>query len=310
MLDKYKDEQAVAYKILNNALLNNKLSHAYLFDTNYCNDSYDFVLSFVKSIICLDVASSEEKENICKRIDDNNYLDVKVIEADGMWIKKEQMLNLQEEFTKKAFEGNKKIYIIKSADKMNAATANSILKFLEEPVDEIIAILVTDNINLILPTIMSRCQIIKLSGRSKVIDSLFTDFKIGTEDQKNIIKNVLDFAIFLENNGLNTIVYSKKVWHVYFKDRNYNILAVEILINLYYDIVRFKNGLNPIYFVDVTDSFSEIANSNTTNNLIRKIEVLDKIKNDLKYNLNVNLLIDRMIIEMCGDINENSRCKD
>lgn len=88
------------------------------------------------------------------------YVDVKVIKSDGMWIKKDQLLDLQSEFNNKAFEGNKKIYIIRSAEKMNVQTANSILKFLEEPVDDIIAILITDNINMLLPTIISRCQVI------------------------------------------------------------------------------------------------------------------------------------------------------
>lgn len=72
-------------------------------------------------------------------------------------------MDLQSEFSKKSIEGSKKVYIIKSADKMNIQTANSILKFLEEPIDEIIAILVVDNINLMLPTIISRCQVIKLN---------------------------------------------------------------------------------------------------------------------------------------------------
>jgi DNA polymerase III gamma/tau subunit len=55
---------------------------------------------------------------------------------------------------------------------MNIQTANSILKFLEEPIDEIIAILVVDNINLMLPTIISRCQVIKLNKKPLSLDSI------------------------------------------------------------------------------------------------------------------------------------------
>jgi DNA polymerase-3 subunit delta' len=136
MLELYKDGQPIFYNMVNNAIKNNKLSHAYIFDSNGNPDVMDIVLSFVKEIICMDITDDNNIKNICKRIDDGNYVDVKVIKSDGMWIKKDQLLDLQSEFNNKAFEGNKKIYIIRSAEKMNVQTANSILKFLEEPVDD------------------------------------------------------------------------------------------------------------------------------------------------------------------------------
>lgn len=75
--------------------------------------------------------------------------------------KKEQFISLQEEFMTKGIENQKRIYIIKQAIRMNSAAANSILKFLEEPQNNIMAILITDNIHQLLPTIISRCKNIK-----------------------------------------------------------------------------------------------------------------------------------------------------
>ena len=102
MLDIYKYEQPILYNILNNSIINNKLSHAYLFDSNGNSDVYDIVLSFTKMIITSNITNETEKNNICMRIDDENYVDVKVIEPDGMWIKKDQLLDLQSEFSKKS----------------------------------------------------------------------------------------------------------------------------------------------------------------------------------------------------------------
>ena len=175
MLEKYKDGQPIVYNILNNAIKNNKLSHAYLFDSNGNSDIMDIVLSFAKMIITSDVKNEEEKKLIYKRIDDDNYMDIKIIEPDGMWIKKNQLIDLQTEFSKKAIEGKKKIYIIKSSEKMNPQTANSLLKFLEEPVDDIIAILIVNNINTMLSTIISRCQLIKLK-KNKYVESSVDNF--------------------------------------------------------------------------------------------------------------------------------------
>ena len=74
MLDIYKYEQPILYNILNNSIINNKLSHAYLFDSNGNSDVYDIVLSFTKMIITSNITNETEKNNICMRIDDENYV--------------------------------------------------------------------------------------------------------------------------------------------------------------------------------------------------------------------------------------------
>ena len=83
MLELYKDGQPIFYNMVNNAIKNNKLSHAYIFDSNGNPDVMDIVLSFVKEIICMDINDDNDIKNICKRIDDGNYVDVKIIKPDG-----------------------------------------------------------------------------------------------------------------------------------------------------------------------------------------------------------------------------------
>ena len=319
MLDAYKDGQAVAYNIMMNAINNNKLSHAYLFDSNGNSDVMNIVLSFVKIIICMDKKSDEEILNICNRIDNGNYIDVKIIEPDGLWIKKEQLLDLQSEFSKSAIEGSKKIYIIKSADKMNIQTANSILKFLEEPVDDIIAILIVDNINLVIPTIISRCQIIKLNKKKYEESSLLnfsnlcnnTKYRCLSDDEKRqFIDDVINFIMMIENSGLDTLIYTKNIWHNKFKDRNDNIMAIELIINFYYDVMKFISNLKINFFKDKIEYIENVSKKNSLISVAKKIEILDEIKNNFKRNLNINLLIDKLIIDMCGDKNGNRWSKN
>lgn len=319
MLDAYKDGQAVAYNIMMNAINNNKLSHAYLFDSNGNSDVMNIVLSFVKIIICMDKKSDEEILNICDRIDNGNYIDVKIIEPDGIWIKKEQLLDLQSEFSKSAIEGSKKIYIIKSADKMNIQTANSILKFLEEPVDDIIAILIVDNINLVIPTIISRCQIIKLNKKKYEESSLLnfsnlcnnTKYRCLSDDEKRqFIDDVINFIMMIENSGLDTLIYTKNIWHNKFKDRNDNIMAIELIINFYYDVMKFISNLKINFFKDKIEYIENVSKKNSLISVAKKIEILDEIKNNFKRNLNINLLVDKLIIDMCGDKNGNRWSKN
>ena len=310
MLDIYKDGQAIAYNTMMNAINNNKISHAYLFDSNGNPDVMDIVLSFVKSIVCLEYNDENNAIKVCKRIDEGNYLDVMVIEPDGLWIKKNQIIDLQNEFSKKAVEGRKKIYIIKSADKMNVQTANSILKFLEEPVDDIIAILITDNINMLLPTIISRCQVIKLNKKKCSYDTIsnLSDLlisygynDISDDNKEKIINDVIEFTEYIENYKLDTLIYTKKLWHNNFKDRNYNIIGINLMIYFYYDVIRYKSGLKILFFNDYEDNIIKIANMNDIDVLCDKIKVLNDTLNNIKYNLNINLLIDKLVIDMCGD---------
>lgn len=309
MLDKYKDGQVVAYHILLNAINNNNISHAYLFDGNGNPDVNDIVLSFVKAIVSLD-CDDNELDNVFKRIDDGNYLDVVFIEPDGLWIKKNQIVDLQGEFSKKSIEGKKKIYVIYSAEKMNVQTSNSILKFLEEPVDDIIAILVVNNINLVLPTIISRCQVIKLNKKrlssSSVVNFryLFNESRYSKVDDNSIsdiIDNVINFIVFIEKNGVDSIVYTKKMWHSIFKDREDNIMAIELMINFYCDVIKFMANNDILFYKDRVSFVNDISRLNSINSVSRKIGILDCVKNDLKGNMNINLLIDKMIIDMCGD---------
>lgn len=310
MLEGYKEGQPVVYSMLMNAINNGKLSHAYIFDSNGNSDVFDIVLSFVKMILCKDIDHENEKSVICKRVDDGNYLDVKVIEPDGMWIKKDQLLDLQSEFNKRSFEGNKKIYIIKNAERMNPQTSNSILKFLEEPVDDIIAILVVDNVNLLLSTIISRCQLIKLNKKN-FDESTLVNFNnliknselnsLSEEDRVKFIDDVLKFIMYIENNGLDTIVYAKSLWHNNFKDRSTSLYALEVMIMFYYDVMKYVSGTRGLFFEDKIDSVQAVSEKNDYISIAKKIEYIDEAKNNIKRNLNVNLLIDKLIIEMCGD---------
>ena len=312
MLDKYKDEQPILYNLLENSIKKDKISHAYLFETNNNPNSLDIVYSFVKELICQNDKKCDNC-SICKRIDDGNYLDVKVINPDGLQIKKEQLLDLQDEFSKVSIENNKKVYIINECEKMNLQASNSILKFLEEPIDNIIAILVTNNINKVLKTIISRCQVISLNkSNNKICDTSFENISyiltnnssdrekfLSLDSNKEFMEDVLNFISYYEDNGVDTLIYVKKLWYDKFKDRQSNINAIDIMINFYYDVFKYKISGNVIVFVDKLDLIKKVS-SNDINKIMYKMELLIEMKKLIGNNLNTNLLIDYMIIKLGG----------
>ena len=289
MLDDYKDGQVIFYNVLSMAIKNNKISHAYLFE-NKGNDKYiEIILSFVKAILCPNNYFNNEKCGECLqclRIENGNYPEIKIIKPEGMWIKKEQLMDLQEAFNKTAIEGSKRIYIILECEKLNKQAANSILKFLEEPNDGIIALLVTNNKDLVLDTIKSRCQDILILADNEVnFDSL-------------MINDVLDFIRVLENKKKDTIIYSKPLWLTKFKDRNSFIKAIDIMIYFYNDVLLFKLGCDLKYFNNYYDDVTNINGS--IDEIIKKIKILIENEYLIRYNLNLNLLINKIIIEFGG----------
>lgn len=289
MLNDYKDGQVIFYNVLSMAIKNNKISHAYLFE-NKGNDKYiEIILSFVKAILCPNNYFNNEKCGECLqclRIENGNYPEIKIIKPEGMWIKKEQLMDLQEAFNKTAIEGSKRIYIILECEKLNKQAANSILKFLEEPNDGIIALLVTNNKDLVLDTIKSRCQDILILADNEVnFDSL-------------MINDVLDFIRVLENKKKDTIIYAKPLWLTKFKDRNSFIKAIDIMIYFYNDVLLFKLGCDLKYFNNYYDDVTNINGS--IDEIIKKIKILIENEYLIRYNLNLNLLINKIIIEFGG----------
>lgn len=163
------------FEIIHRLINFNKISHAYLIEVDNYEQDFEYILDFVKLIVCKNDNKSIHsincsKCNVCDLIDSGNYLDLKIIEPEGNFIKKRQLLDLQEEYNNKSLLGNKRIYIIKEVDKLNLSSANTMLKFLEEPEEDIIAILVTKNKYQVLDTILSRCQTLSLQSSNYNIE--------------------------------------------------------------------------------------------------------------------------------------------
>ncbi len=320
VFDDFIDSQNVSYTLLKNSVAVDKLSHAYLINSNHNENSFSFVLAFIKMILCdfhySNCSYSECKNcNKCKRIDDGNYPDIRIIESDSLTIKKEQLLELQDDFSKSSFEGGYRFYIIKDCDKMNKQASNSLLKFLEEPSDGIIAFLLTDNINNILSTIISRCQLIRLnhftffSGNSSLDNfyylynniSVSKDVFVSDNEKLSFIDGILHFIDYFEENGLDVLIYTKDLWYNIVQSREDYVLAFQLMINFYYDVLKFKLDIKNYFFCDKVDLIKKIVSYNEIDSIVKKIDILQYGCDMLLCNLNVNLLLDDIIIRL-GDV--------
>ncbi len=308
MLDDYIVEQEKVVKILKNSIQKNKVSHAYLFETNGYKNQKELALAFAKMLLCpYNYSNNKKCVNCtqCKNIDKNIFPEIKIIDTDGLWIKKEQLDVLQKEFSEKSILSNKKIYIINHADRLNKSSANSILKFLEEPEENIIAILTTDNMYQMLDTIISRCQIISFSRKNELYEELPLNKiknyiaipeQLTEEMLENIIGQAIEFTNYYEKNGMDTILKTQKLWHNNFKEKDIILLAINIMILYYQDILNLKLDRSIKIFKNY--NLEELVNKNTVRKLTKKISVLIKTKDKINFNVNSQLLIDKLIIEL------------
>lgn len=306
MLDTYIDEQYISTTLLKKAIDNNKLVQAYLFSGDDINYLMKYAKSFAKEII----SPKENQKYIIKSIDENNYPELKIVETDGNFIKKEQLIELQNSVMTKPVLGKKIVYIIKSCDKLNASSANCILKFLEEPADDIIAILLTDNINNVMSTIISRCQIINLNkvinnsniSSYELLNSIINVENIDIEEFNSIVDNSINFMNEIENKKINIYIYIKKyLWENYTDTVTIRYLFT-VLIYFYMDILYYKTENIVKYFYDMKEDIIKISNLNEINVIINKIYILEKLKLEINYNINTKLLFDKLVIEL-GDTN-------
>ena len=266
-------KDTIVIKSLTNTLKTDKLSHAYLVVGEDSLYSDEFILSFVKAIFCLENKDKEfyscENCKNCNSINHGNYVDFYKLSSETS-IKKDEIQTLKSDLSVKSFYG-KKIYWIKDIEKMTEQAANSLLKFLEEPEDDIIAILSCKNISAVLPTIISRCQQIKLIGQSENIE---------IKQNEELIHIVAEYVRrYINKPHLANIYILEKL-----KTKD--------------DIVEFFKHLS----IKINNSYTE-NNLHDALNISRVQEKVLLAVTDLNSNVNATLVLEKFLFTVLLDNN-------
>ena len=264
-----------------NSYHENKFSHAFLFVTNDIDRCRNDVLELIKVISCPSSYSDDCKTcNLCYQIDKGSLPNLIQIYPDGMNIKKEQILNIEEHFSAKPIYLKNNIYIINNADKLNKAAANTMLKVLEEPEDNILGFFITNNKEQMLDTIKSRCQIVLVNyvaGELLTSDENFSNIKeLSQIYLKSLLIEKKDGII------LNKMVFTESVL-----DRNELHNCLKFWMILFTDAIKQKD-LNEFDFL-YNISIYKLIN-------INKI-VFNTLKN-VTTNVNMELLMDEFVLEV------------
>lgn len=229
-------------KYLSNVIDENKLSHAFLVESN----NYEDVMNSVFKLFL-------EKKMIFNIDDIENNISVRILRPIDNLIDKDQILNLQEFLSTMSFDGYYKLFFILNAGLMNEQSVNKLLKVLEEPNEKVVGFLISDNSNELLPTLISRCQVLKNdidASNVEVDEDIFNNlckfknfnfedyikFKVVVSKlDKVVINNLfLKYLAYLDNE--NDIFYLKV--NAFLNNIRYNVNIDLALDKLYFESIE------------------------------------------------------------------------
>ena len=118
-----------------------------------------------------------------------------------------------------------------------------------------------------------------------------------------LVSNVLNFILYVEENGLDTLIYMKKMWYNNFSNRDDFSLAMSLMEYFYYDVLKNKSSIDNYFFSDRVDEIISISRLNSIDSIIKKIDIINYANEMARSNLNLNLLIDDVVIRL-GECNE------
>ena len=317
-IDKYLQEyQPVIYKTFVNALTTNKLSHAYLLSGSIGMPLKDTALFLAKSLICDNPNPLACNDCItCMRVDEGNYADLMVFDGENAKIKKGDIEKITSNFDKTALEEKGiMIYVLHLVETMTAVAVNSLLKFLEEPGKNIFAFLTTENESKLLPTIISRTQVLRFReiDREKVLKDaenmgvfaedaeILSGFYNDAKTIKEIVESK-DYEVAKQclTDQLNSLIISPD--DAVFTCQRFlvpslkQISTTKLYIKMLTEI--FKELLN----LSVNESITLEGYDNILHELLNHVSHIDKslivLMTSLKkldYNVNTGLLLDHII---------------
>ncbi|MEP9411257.1 MAG: DNA polymerase III subunit delta' [Candidatus Brocadia sp.] len=317
-------------KLFQNAILNDRLAHAYILAGQEGIGKTLFSKELAKTIFCQHPGIDAcDTCNSCQRIANDNFPDLFFIlpEKNSRVIKIDQLKYLQDVLNVKPLESKHKIVIIQSADKMNEEASNCLLKTLEEPPSYAIILLIVTSLESVRETIRSRCQIVRFSPLSTAVvkDILINQFQLDNRQAERLAfvsNGSIERAISLsgtdaleKKNWLvdrilklsmnDNLTFSKELfdeWHIQdmevLEEKRSQVKELMFSILLYYrDLLVCKTGKSelPIHYVDWKDALISKSKSLSEDALFRIINVIKTSLEHLDHNANITLLLENMI---------------
>ena len=315
-----KKYQEIPYNIFKNALENNRFFHAYLLSGPTGTPIFEIAKFLSKCLLNNKHELKEENNIISKTVENGTYPDLIIIDTKKEQVKIDDIRRIEDKFSQTSINQlGIKIYIINLIENLRPNEANALLKFLEEPLDNTYAILTTENEYSILPTILSRTEIVRFSSVNKndLIDECIKlgvnkkDAEILTffQNDASMIKEEIENENYLEvkqyvENFINLLPNKEKLRFFVLNEINPNLkskIQIRLFIDLLIIYLKEANKMKLKENIIIGESKDKlnviISNVNSIDDAILK---LMNYRYELSYNLNSQLLFLNLIESIFG----------
>lgn len=276
-------------KIVNffsDALSKSHLSHSYLISGS---ENLELAKTIASLILCRQEHTGCGSCSSCLKLASGNHPDFMVITPDGASIKNAQVEEFQEFIFIRPFESKYKIVIFNEAHLMTERAQNRILKVLEEPPEYAVFIFMTKQMEIMLETVHSRCQILNANEDeghevNKVLFEKALELVHGIEKQD--AGRVLEFGAYVKQDKsqvtqflvqLTTILRDIMIFR---ETHNNQLISAENLT-----ILNYKEQLGKL-----STNISRKKN-------IELIELIEEVDQRLKSNMNFDLTVDKLLFK-------------
>lgn len=311
-------------EVFRRSIRSGKTSHSYIFEGPSGCGRKKTALALVQALFC--ETGSDEACGICpscRKITSGNHADIHTVEPlpDKRDISIDQLREMQRELSLRPYEAPRKVCILEPAERMSVNAANSLLKTLEEPPGNAIIILLTENSDMLLPTIRSRCQLVRFTPLSPEHVRVLLE-KNGMEGATaSLLAQMADGsmqrALELDNESLTerqgvllkhlngmSLEHIGTVFNAAEElggNREEALETLDMLLSLIRDLIHLTAGCRDIINTAIRPALESMASGL---NLGRALQLADNIietRRAVQRNANVKLALDHLFVKMASN---------
>lgn len=265
------------------------ISHAYVLEGDVSGNKEEIAEAFVAAVLCPRVSEQGQACGVCpscRKIAHHSHENVIWIQAEGSSIKDEAIEALQTRLKKKPYMGDRTAVIIKQADTMTLRAQNRLLKTLEEPTVGTVILLLSENIEQLVPTVLSRCVVFRLTqweaseAESPEEAAMTAEMKKTAMEVANLVLAKAPFYQIAEQIKEPAA------------DREKALLFLDHLERLYRDLI-----LSDYHIQGLTGDNRGLKSRSEQNVLIQAVEGIEEARRALNRNLNTGYTLKAMILK-------------
>lgn len=310
---------------LQNALSSGKISHAYIINGEKSSGKEFIARVFAMALQCEKGGTEPCQEcHSCKQALSGNQPDIiKVTHEKPNTISVDDIRDqINNDVGIKPYSSPYKVYIVGEAEKMTTQAQNALLKTLEEPPAYAVILLLTSNMNALLPTVLSRCVVLNMKPvadgliKKYLMENLqVPDYKaevcvafargnLGkakslatSEEFENVKTEALALLKYIQELDLYEIVTDIGKITEYKLDVNDYL---DIMAIWYRDVLMFKatKDANYLVFREELQEIRKVAGRSSYEGIEKVIRALDKAKSRLNANVNFELTMELLMLEI------------